>query len=76
MAKYKMGKAEPMPIGLDDLRNRSKKPPKPGTRPAPLTPRTPGNKKPGLVGIMPVPKPGNKKPGLGINPPKKRGMGR
>ena len=40
--KIKMGKAKPRPIGLDDLRNRSKKPPKPGTRPEPLTPRGPG----------------------------------
>ena len=53
--KIKMGKAKPMPIGLDDLRNRSKKPPKPGTRPGPLTPRTPGG--PGKREKRPLPKP-------------------
>ena len=44
--KIKMGNAKPMPINVDDLRNRSKKPPKPGmgkTLPprGPVKPRNP-----------------------------------
>ena len=84
--KFKMGKSKPMPIGLDDLRNRSKKPPKPGKRPEPLTPRGPRNPVPVNVlrmgygpGEKPSPRnsgglPGNDRKTIMPVKPKKRGL--
>ena len=76
--KFKMGKSKPMPIGLDDLRNRSKKPPKPGKRPEPLTPRGPRNPVPG-PGTRPAPltprTPGKVRPDVGYGPGKKPAPG-